>query len=136
MIKRRTRPKMGVRVSDVVRCPSHLKWVRGHSCCLDGLSLTVAGVHVPHVCEGRIEAHHVREGANGGVGMKPDDSTTVPLCSKAHAAGHAQGWSTFQGVWRVDLTATAADLWRASPHGRKWREQHAQAEPAQRLRTP
>lgn len=126
--KRKQRERSGIRDNDgPIRCAGHLKWVRGHSCCLDGLSINVAGVRVPHACEGRIEAHHVREGANGGTGLKPDDSTAVPLCSKAHANGHTQGWSTFQGVWRVDLEATATDLWKASPHGVRYRQQQTKA---------
>ena len=32
--KRRSHPRMNVRESSVIRCPGHLKWVRGLECCL------------------------------------------------------------------------------------------------------
>lgn len=38
---------------------------------------------------GPSEAHHIRKGSNSGVGTKPSDYRTVPLCSAAHDEYHA-----------------------------------------------
>lgn len=126
-ISRRKRPKMGLRESAVIRCPGHLKWVRGHSCCIEGAgkSLDKPGRPIVHFCEGKIEAHHVREGDHGhGIGQKPDDSAAVPLCSLAHKRGHDKGWRTFEIEWRIDLSSIAEQLWTRSPHGQKYRRGH------------
>lgn len=129
-ITRRKRPKMGLRESTVIRCPGHLKWVRGHECCIAGKQTgeqTEDGAIyvIAHVCEGKIEAHHVREGDHGqGIGQKPDDSAAVPLCSLAHKRGHDKGWRTFETEWRVDLSSIAEQLWHRSPHGARYRRDH------------
>lgn len=116
--KRRHRPPMGLRSSTVIRCPGHLKWVRGHEC-------AVAKSRAHGDCSDRIEAHHVREGAHGqGIGQKPDDSTAVPLCAAAHQRGHSIGWQTFESLYGVSLAKIAEDLWKASPHGVKWRREN------------
>ncbi len=106
--KRLKRPRMGVREQSKVRSPSHLKWVRGHSCC------AASGA-----CLGAVEAHHVREtvdGSGGGIGLKPDDSSAVPLCRFHHQTVHTSGADTFQTLHRIDLSALAAELWKRSPH--------------------
>lgn len=125
--KRRKRPKMGLRESAVIRCPSHLRWVRGHECAIAGKQQTRGEWRLDHwhECEGRMEAHHVREGDHGhGMGQKPDDSTAVPLCASAHKRGHDMGWQTFEKEWRVNLSDIAEQLWKQSPHGQKWRREH------------
>jgi len=43
------------------------------------------------------QAAHVRIGANGGVGMKPDSRYTVPLCYQCHSKQHAIGELSFWG---------------------------------------
>lgn len=110
MPSRRKRAKMGVRVSDTIRCESHLRWVRGH-CCL---------IEKQHECSDRIEAHHVREGHHA-MGTKPDDSEAVPLCSAAHAELHNRGAQTFEKNYKLDLLKVAAELWKKSPHGISYR---------------
>lgn len=131
--KRKKRVRSGIRDDDgPIRCPGHLKWVRGHECCIagksadSGFSFRAVPLIFNHICEGRIEAHHVREGDHGqGMGRKPDDSTAVPLCSSAHKRGHDIGWETFEKEWRVDLAKTAAELWRISPHRITWERKRA-----------
>jgi hypothetical protein len=132
MIRRRKRTRMGLRESGVIRCPSHLKWVRGCECAIAGkpswlqriINAVVEWFRGPeHVCEGKIEAHHVREGDHGqGMGQKPDDSSAVPLCSAAHQLGHTKGWKTFEAMYRVDLSALAEKLWAQSPHRKVWEQ--------------
>lgn len=107
--KKRPRPKMGLKQATVIKCPGHLRWVRGHECC-------VAGKLAHPKCEGRIEAHHVTtRGAGGG------DEQVVSLCSLAHANVHALGRESFAKVYGVDLVKLAAEFWKQSPHGQKWR---------------
>lgn len=117
MIPRRRKPeRMNVRESSVIRCPSHLKFVRGFSCSALG--------RCDHECSGKIEAHHVRAGGNGGVGLKPDDSRCVPLCSAAHKELHDKGHETFETKYKLDLAAIAHRLWQISPAGMRYRAEH------------
>lgn len=107
-IGRRKRPKMGVREPSKVRSPGHLQWLRGHICAVNTLA-----------CNGRIEAHHVREtidGEAGGIGLKPDDSCAVPLCQFHHQSLHIGGTKTFQELHKIDLAAIAAAMWKRSPY--------------------
>jgi hypothetical protein len=69
-----------------------------------------------HECSGRMHAHHCREGADGGTGMKSGDNTCVPLCDLAHAEIHAKGWRTFETKYGIDLSKLAERLWHASKH--------------------
>lgn len=107
ILKKRKAAKMGVREETKVRSHRHLTHVRSFVCCAFGRS--------GHECDGRMEAHHVREETDGGVGMKPSDEFTVPLCSVAHMELHSKGEATFQAKYGVDLLAIAARLWRTSP---------------------
>lgn len=108
----RKRARMGVREPGQIRCAGHLQWIRRHACCVDGKA--------DHACTGRIVAHHAREGANGGMGLKPDDTTAVPLCDLAHAIVHQIGWQSFEKRYGVDLSRIAEALAKASPHRIKW----------------
>ncbi len=107
--RRRTRPKMMAPKEDApIKCPGHMKWVRGHECAVAGKGVigplgTFAGFHE---CQGRMEAHHVStRGAGGG------DEQVVPLCSLAHKNIH--DGCGFPGS---DLALVAKQLWQASPH--------------------
>lgn len=111
MLQRRAKLKMGVKQPSVIRSPGHMKWVRSSwACC----------IFDKHECDGRNHAHHCREGANGGTGMKPDDSTVVPLCERAHEEIHRIGWKSFESKYRIDLSKEAQELWNKSPHRLTW----------------
>lgn len=117
--RRRTRPRMMAPKEDApISCPGHDKWVRGLVCCALGRVMInplgkSGGVHE---CQGRMEAHHeTTRGAGGG------DDALIPLCLLAHAQHH--NGCTFVGL---DQPSTAADCWRASPHGQKYRRQQEQ----------
>jgi hypothetical protein len=91
-----------------IRCPGHLKWVRGFKCCVPG-------------CDRRpIEAAHVRLGTNGGMGMKPDDTWVVSLCRDHHRRQHEMGERGFEIFHNVDLKAIAQEFAAKSPHRKKW----------------
>lgn len=128
--KRRKKPLMGLRESSIVRCQSHLKWVRGHECCVAGkfgtLRAPAFGGLPAHVCEGRMEAHHLQSyrAIEGGMGLKVGDDKAVPLCSIAHNLIHQIGQSAFSKRYNLNLEHTAAELWLRSPHGQKYRYEH------------
>ena len=110
--KRRRRPKMNVREPSVIRCPAHLKWVRGHYCVVKGID--------DHVCEGKVEAAHVRSGTDGGIGKKPSDIWAIPLCCDAHRYQHAIGEVRFEREFGIDMKSVALVLQERSPHRKKW----------------
>lgn len=91
-----------------IRCPAHLKWIRGFKCCVPG-------------CDMRpIEAAHVRTGTGGGMGMKPDDTWVISLCRDHHAEQHRVGEPAFQARHGIDLKALAQEFAAKSPHRKKW----------------
>lgn len=127
-IKRRKHPKMGtIREDAPIRSPSHLKWVRGFGCCIEGRKFPISGFDGKplcdgmHSCEGKIEAMHVRTGTGAGVGIKPGDDYTIPGCAKAHRLQHQVGEAEFERRYGIDMKAIAKDLAQRSPHLRKLR---------------
>ncbi len=126
MLRRKKRPKMGLRESSLVRSPGHLKWVRGHECCIAGKQGAMRAPNFggtgPHICEGRMEAHHLQSyrAIEGGMGLKVGDDKAVPLCSRAHKLIHDIGQSAFSKRYDLNLEQHAAKLWTASAHRRKW----------------
>lgn len=108
MLARRKRQPLGLREAPQVRNPSHLKWVRGHQCACEG-----------EYCGGKIEAAHVRNGTDGGMGVKPSDCYAVPLCSEHHRKQHERGETTFWKEHGIDPLKLAAELWAKSPHRMK-----------------
>ena len=109
--KRRKPPKMGLREPSDRLCQGHLRWIRQHFCAVREVN--------GHECEGRIEAHHVRLGTDGGVGMKPSDHWTVPLCGTAHRSLHDKGQVSFEKLHDIDLKEIAEGLASRSPALRK-----------------
>lgn len=47
------------------------------------------------ICGYPAEPHHIRS-TGDGLGQKPDDRRTIPLCRLHHAEAHAWGDKTFQ----------------------------------------
>lgn len=91
---------------------AHLERIRELPCC---------------VCLRRteIEAAHVRSSSarfakTEGIGMKPSDAWTVPLCANHHRTGtgtesqHGIGEHTFWTQHRIDPFVLALALWEAS----------------------
>ncbi len=94
------------------RFPSHLKWLRGRRCVLDGHSL--------HQCDGRIEAAHF-DGAGGkGMGIKVADYHAFPACTVAHAELHNIGQDSWQAKYRINLEKTVRAFAKYSPHRHLW----------------
>jgi len=85
------------------RSPAHRAWVRGHACSACGT-------------ETAIECAHVREGTDGGMGIKPSDRWTVSLCRDCHATQHRIGEGPFERANGINLKALASEFFRKSPH--------------------
>jgi hypothetical protein len=111
-IQRRSRKSVmgSVKETAPIRSPSHLKYIRGFLCLCDEHG----------GCDGKIEAHHVREN-NAGTGIKPPDSAAIPLCARHHKLLHDRGAKTFEKTFGLDLDRAAEILAQRSPHLRKIR---------------
>ena len=112
-LKRRKPKRAGTHEETRVRCRGHLRWVRGFLCLIAGKGF--------HVCFGKPEAHHVRRGTDGALGIKPSDSFTVPVCSTAHREIHDKGEERFGQEYDINLLGEANKLWRMSPSGIHYR---------------
>src|SRR5262245_13921145 len=80
------------------RRAQHLAFVRQLSC-------VACGKAAPP------DAAHVRTGTDGGIGMKPSDRYTVPLCTACHAKQHRIGELSFWSALRIDPLNVALRLW-------------------------
>jgi len=83
------------------RRPQHLAFIRQLSCVVCGRA-------------GPSEAAHVRSGSDAGVGMKPSDRYSLPLCDSCHALQHEFGELRFWSVVRIDPLNVAFRLWTVS----------------------
>lgn len=97
-VVKKPKPKVDLRMR-----PRHLAFVR----------------LLPCVCCGKLgpsEAAHVRIGGDGGMGLKPPDRLTVPLCGPfgCHADQHQRGEQAFWSELGIDPVDLAARLWAVS----------------------
>lgn len=60
------------------------------------------------------DAAHIRLRTGGGMGMKPGDDWTVPLCHMHHRAQHQIGEATFWGLHIDEARDIAQKLWEVS----------------------
>lgn len=88
------------------RSPAHRSWIRGHACSACG-------------SETAIECAHVRNGTDGGTGLKPSDKWTISLCRDCHARQHRMGEPVFEQSYGINMKALAEAFFRASPHRSK-----------------
>ena len=85
------------------RALSHLAFVRAIGICV------ACGAQ-----QGRCEAAHIRSRTDGGMGIKPSDRFSVPLCQECHARQHRCGEQTFWGELGIDPLDIACRLWTVS----------------------
>lgn len=83
----------------VLRNENHLKFIRSLPCCsCNAIS--------------NIQAAHIRKGVpkedKGGMGLKPSDKWTVPLCAECHNLQHTVGEISFWG--NIDLALRLAEF--------------------------
>lgn len=112
------------------RSQAHRDWVRGFTCCICGSSTN-------------IEVAHVRMGSGAGVGQKPDDWRTVPLCAgpfsskdgqlgchdRQHVIGEPTFWANAEKAGVV-LDKLLAELEHASPRAAQIRQAQREREHA------
>lgn len=92
---------MKAKQPDPRRSRSHLGFIRGLPCCACGRGP-------------RSEAAHIRAGTDGGMGIKPSDRYTLPLCPAHHREQHSKSEVTFWADLGVDPYGLAEELWRHS----------------------
>ena len=92
---------VGRRKADPRRAATHLAFIRQLPC-------IGCGHGAPS------EAAHVRNGTDGGVGLKPGDRYSLPLCGACHAKQHRVGELTFWSALRIDPVDQALRLWTVS----------------------
>lgn len=91
-------------------CPGHRAWVRRHDCSVRGCR------------RGPVHCAHVRNGTDGGAGLKPSDKWTISLCELHHREQHRIGEKAFEAKYSLDLVALAREFARRSPHRFKLRQ--------------
>ncbi len=106
------KPKRAKRVKIKRIFPKHRTWVRKHECCAT-LGNSVA------LCDGPIEAAHVRSDTDGGIGLKPHDRWTISLCRAHHQLQHQRGEREFEIMFGIDMKALAREFAAASPYSRE-----------------
>jgi len=98
------RPKSPKADRGRVRDNGYLAFLRRQPCSIEGLR--------GHVCEGRIEAAHIRTARPGelptGLQRKPDDERATSLCSLAHREQHSMQEMRFWRSYNLDPFEVAA----------------------------
>jgi hypothetical protein len=88
------------------RSTAHCNHVRKHACVNCG---TVAA----------IEVAHVRIGSDAGIGRKPSDDRSVPLCRDCHRDQHTRGersfWADYASLKGHTVEDVIAELVKTSP---------------------
>lgn len=100
---RRKHPKSGIARAPKRVWSKHRAFIRRHHCVVPGCPAEP------------IEVSHIRTAANAGVGIKPHDSSSTPMCTGHHREYHQDGHNTFEKRHGVNLKAIAAELLRRSP---------------------
>lgn len=86
----------------------HLRFIRGLPCicCLNDIESQAAHIRYSDAAAGKV---------NAGVGAKPDDKWTLPLCQACHTAQHNMGDErAFWALAGIDPLALAAKLYAVS----------------------
>lgn len=76
------------------RDAKYLKWIRTQPCLAHGVHAAV-----------RIEAHHIHEIGQKGMGTKAPDRRAIPLCPIAHRLYHEDLRADFESYYGLDLEA-------------------------------
>jgi hypothetical protein len=87
-----------------VRDEKHLAFIRRLPCicCADDTSVEAAHIRATSRDHGKV---------NPGIGRKPDDRWTLPLCGKHHRQQHADRELAFWAKFNIDPFALATALW-------------------------
>lgn len=104
--RKRKHKRFGIRPPSQIRSLDHLRFVRKQGC---------VGSRSLHVCNGPVQACHVRRGTDGGAGLKPGDNFTIPLCVYLHLYQHEVGEKRFEKEYGINMRKIADALWTRSP---------------------
>jgi len=63
------------------------------------------------ICGSESEPHHLRASWNAGMGQKPADIFTVPLCRKHHMELHSHGEEIFCSMYDINLWEELIHIW-------------------------
>lgn len=85
---------------ETYRSKIYLDFVKELKCTV---SASFALVHASKRCQGQIIPHHTE---TGGVGMKGDDLSCIPLCNVHHSELHNNGVKTFSDKYSIDIQMT------------------------------
>lgn len=86
----------------------HLALIRQCSCLVCGIETGIEAAHVRY--------SSARDGkANPGIGRRPSDGFTVPLCAPHHREQHTNGEELWWTALGIDPITTALALYAASP---------------------
>lgn len=113
------KPKAAKRASRW-KSQAHRDWVRGFACAFCGSKTNT-------------EVAHVRIGSGAGMGQKPDDWRSVPLCAgpnsdingergchdRQHIIGERTFWQDYEACHGQTVEHLIADLSKASPRARE-----------------
>jgi hypothetical protein len=100
---RKKRERSGIERAPKREWHRHRNWLRGFACVVTD-------------CESqRQEVSHIRTAANAGTGIKPHDSSAVPMCCNHHAEYHRIGHDSFEARYRLDLVKLANEFTQRSP---------------------
>lgn len=116
ILKRRSRQRSGIQRVPRKRFPQHRAWVRGFPCAAKDAPQTLVTVE----CGGPIEAAHVRNGTDGGMGEKPSDWWCLSLCQSHHRRQHLIGETEFERQYGINMRKIAEELASRSPHRKGW----------------
>ena len=83
---------------------AHRAWVRRHRCSVRGCR------------NSQIDCVHVRNGTDGGLGLKPSDKWTISLCQSHHLEQHEIGEAAFEQRYDLNLIELAREFARRSPY--------------------
>ncbi len=109
--KKRQPQRSGIKRAPKREWPKHRKWLRSHECVVSVSST----FWFNGFCAGMVEVSHIRTAANSGTGIKPHDSSAVPMCSSHHSEYHRIGAETWEKKYALDLARLAAEFTAKSP---------------------
>ena len=84
--------------------PQHLDFIRGLPCllCMNNISTEAAHIRFPHIKSAKRPT---------GMGEKPHDRWTVPLCQACHASQHKVSEQAFWTRAQIDPIFVSLALW-------------------------
>ncbi len=93
--------------------PAHLQFIRQLPCCICHDNTSTEAAHIRYA-EPRAAKPQT------GMGIKPDDAFTIPLCSEHHHNQHTRGertWWTMQGIDPIYIALALARVTGDVPAG-------------------